>query len=102
MIRKVETFRSDTSDIKKEDIKNLIEYAKHVSIIYNDINYEIIVNFEFPQPFRYYKGSKSKIVTVDCIQNIEITKDSKIEEIMENIEKRKIETKKQLNEVIPV
>jgi hypothetical protein len=102
MIRKVETFRSDTSDIKKEDIKNLIEYVKHVYTIYNDINYEIIVNFEFPQPFRYYNVSKSKIVTVDCIQNIEITKDSKIEEIMENIEKRKIETKKQLNEVIPV
>ena len=102
MIRKVETFRSDTADIKKEDIKNLIEYAKHVSIIYNDINYDIIVNFEFPLPFRYYDGSESKIVTVDCIQNIEITKDSKIEEIMEKIEKHKIKNKKQLNEVIAV
>lgn len=102
MIRKVETFRSDTADIKKEDIKNLIEYTKHVSIIYNDINYDIIVNFEFPLPFKYYDWSELKIVIEDSIQNIEITKDSKIEEIMEEIEKRKIKSNKQLNEVIPV
>lgn len=102
MIRKVETFRSDTADIKKEDIENLIEYVKHVSIIYNDINYDIIVNFEFPLPFRYYNASELKVVITDYIQNIEITKDSKIEDIMEKIEKLKIKSKKQLNEVIPV
>lgn len=96
MIRKVETFRSDVSDIRREDILNLIDYCKHVTTIFNDIAYKIVIDLEFPIPYKYYDGSK--IITINSIQKVEITKDSTVEEIMKTIDKYKIKTFKQFAE----
>ena len=96
MIRKVETFRSDVSDIKREDILNLIDYCKHANIIFNGIYYEIVIDLEFPIPYKYYEGSK--IITINNIRKVEITKDSTVEEIMKMIDNCIIKTVKQLYE----
>ena len=86
MIKFLETFKADSNDINKEEIKNLIEHCNH-SYVTGQGTYQIEINLMVPFPIKYYSALKYCIVSGTTYETISINSDSKVDNIIEKIDK---------------
>ena len=86
MIKFLETFKADSNNIDKEEIENLIKHCNYEYITGHE-TYQIEINFMVPFPIKYYSTSKHCIVSGTTYETININSDSKVDDIMEKINK---------------
>lgn len=101
MIKFLETFKADSNNIDKEEIENLIKHCNYAYITDQE-TYQIEINFMVPFPIKYYSGSKQCILSGTTYETIDINSNSKVDDILEKIDKYRDYYYELLDAPIPV